>query len=103
MENQTNAGIHNYDGVCAERGGRGDQEAHEMDADSIRTLRYGMQSTAGEGIGIDRLTMVLTDSSSIRDAILFPLLRSEPPVEHSEFQNFHMSSADGCIDIPEWL
>ena len=63
-----------FEQQLAERG-RGDDEAHQMDEDYVRALAYGLPPTGGEGLGVDRLTMLLTGSRSIRDVILFPLMR----------------------------
>ncbi len=67
---------HRFEAQLKERE-RGDEEAHQMDEDYIRALSYGMPPNGGSGVGVDRLCMLLTDSHTIRDVILFPLLRPE--------------------------
>jgi lysyl-tRNA synthetase class 2 len=74
-----------FEDQLAQRAG-GDDEAHQMDEDYVRALAYGLPPTGGEGIGVDRLTMLLTGCRSIRDVILFPLMRSKEQGSESKDQ-----------------
>ncbi len=78
--NELNDPLDQYERFAAQMANKasGDDEAHEMDEDYIQALGYGMAPTAGEGIGIDRLVMILTNQHTIRDVILFPAMKPLP-------------------------
>lgn len=74
---------------------RGDEEAMAMDEDFIRSLEYGMPTTSGIGIGIDRLTMMLTDQTSIQEVLFFPQMRPEKKVEMATDADYEAQGVPG--------
>jgi len=71
-----------------ELGKRGDEEAMTLDEDFLRSIEYGMPPTAGLGVGIDRLTMMMTNSASIQDVIFFPQMKPEKKVEVASKEDY---------------